>query len=154
MEAQEKTDSLCKVFAVVCLHSTLITLATISLLVSLATLPTSYSILALFTTSCLCSNARWLYSILFSGSNAQEKGAGQRKSVAMDATMVTLMTVLVGVCTYAILYYPAPVQVLSQAGASGSSNDPLLEFFTKDENTNYYIGLLAAFVSGTSFSMS
>ena len=144
MNASFRND-LIKVGLAVITHSSLMFMATICFLISLATLPISYCAIALHTTSCLCTNAYWALNACFSSRRVR------RGEFTIDSAIVTTLSLLVNGCAIALLYVPLPEP---DSKFSKGDQDPLIALLIgSSANAKYYMGLMAAVVAGVSFSM-
>ena len=138
---------LLKVGLAVVTHASLMIMATVCFLISLAILPISYCAVALHTTSCLCTNAYWAINACF-GSKKLRRG-----EFTMDGAIVAILSMLVQGCAIALLYVPLP-EPNSKFG--NETKDPLIALLIGNitsPNAKYYMGLLTAVLAGVSFSL-
>ena len=122
------------------IHAVLTVLSTLALLISLVTLPLSYSILFLYATSCLCSNVHWAFYSRYNLGHISSNGF-----INVLLTIVLLAcAVALAVCT--------PLPKSDKLGKDKVS-DSLISSLATSEEARAALGYGSAIVAGVCFSL-
>jgi len=137
-------------------HSCLTIVGTVSLVIGLATLPISYCVLALHTSSCYMHNAGWALTSCL----RKKDGASSSTVISFDGLMVLILCILIKVCAMALLLANPPVSSSkTHSGQDLEKSDwflhSLCAFWPGEstESAKYYVGLFAASVAGSAYSL-
>ena len=126
----------------VIIHAVLTVLSTLALLISLVTLPLSYSILFLYATSCLCSNVHWAFYSCFKLSQS---------GFSTNGFINVLLTIVLIACAIALAVY-SPMPKSDKLGKD-SVSDSLISSIATSEDTKKALGYASAIVAGICFSL-
>ena len=152
--SSENQESFTRVALAIMTHSCLTIVGTVSLVVGLATLPISYCVLALHTSSCYMHNAGWALT------SCLRKKDGTSTIMSFDGLMVLILCILIKVCAMALLLAnPLVSTSKTHSGHDLEKSDWFIQSlvaFWPGENTEaakYYVGLFAASVAGSAYSL-
>lgn len=152
--SEKQQDSPYLVFLAISTHASLTVIATVTVIVGLATLPISYCVLAMHASSCYMKNANWAWMSIFYRTKDD-------KLVSFDGIMGVGLTFLIKICTIALLFANPPVShSKTHSGVDAGKDDALMQgllaFLPTEspETAKYYIGLLASIIAGSTFSLA
>ena len=151
-----------QVITAIIIHAALTVLSTLALLISLVTLPLSYSILFLYATSCLCSNVHWaFYSCFNLGHRSRSRAAVQSPSsnrdnyndygISSNGFINVLLTIVLLACAVALAIC-TPLPKSDKLGKDKVS-DSLISSLATSEEARAALGYGSAIVAGVCFSL-